>query len=186
VGVPAHPANAEMRRKFLHQLWTALAALSLLSCARWVRSQQFEDAVRVVSPRGERYAIGYSTMGQMMVGFSRVSPGPSAWPAGIHYHAEGEPGPLEDGPLAGLVFDRWGFGMRAEQPPYVVAEYAVWCPHWFAMLLLLVLPARWLVPRVVRRGRARRGLCNGCGYDLRGTPERCPECGAVPAKAPVA
>jgi hypothetical protein len=46
-----------------------------------------------------------------------------------------------------------------------------------------------LVPLVVLffvRKRARRtaGHCLNCGYDLRATPERCPECGTIPAPLP--
>ena len=43
----------------------------------------------------------------------------------------------------------------------------------------------WLVGVAHRRARRRRRqenrLCTGCGYDLRESPQRCPECGAVPA-----
>jgi hypothetical protein len=52
-------------------------------------------------------------------------------------------------------------------------------PHWFVLALAAVTGS--IMPlRVARRRRfSRRGLCPRCGYDLRATPDRCPECGDV-------
>jgi hypothetical protein len=50
-------------------------------------------------------------------------------------------------------------------------------PYWAVMLAGFPAPAffAWRAGR--RRRRTRRGLCGGCGYDLKASPDRCPECG---------
>jgi predicted amidophosphoribosyltransferase len=57
-------------------------------------------------------------------------------------------------------------------------------PDWVVMLPACVLPFWWIVGKGLRRKRRREGCCPACGYDLRATPDRCPECGrAVNADA---
>ena len=54
---------------------------------------------------------------------------------------------------------------------------SLYFPHWLAMLAVSVPSACLLWRRRPRWGwRIRLGLCT-CGYDLRATPGRCPECG---------
>jgi hypothetical protein len=54
-------------------------------------------------------------------------------------------------------------------------------PLWAPIVLTGALPLLWIRRTLYRRAARRRGLCPQCGYDLRATPERCPECGAAPA-----
>lgn len=67
--------------------------------------------------------------------------------------------------------------------------YLAGVPHAVWVAAFATCPAaaglRW-AGRRTRRARSRRweasGLCPGCGYDVRQSPERCPECGTVAAK----
>jgi predicted amidophosphoribosyltransferase len=55
-------------------------------------------------------------------------------------------------------------------------------PYWLLAALTASAPLAWVISRLVRFNRPAHGQCSRCGYDLRATPERCPECGAVPEK----
>ena len=86
----------------------------------------------------------------------------------------------------------WRDNRPAER--YVSHTIRIATPHWVAAAALGVVPA-WSLGRFTfawrrRRSRARRGLCAGCGYDVRASGERCPECGrrieppSLPPSAP--
>jgi hypothetical protein len=57
-------------------------------------------------------------------------------------------------------------------------------PYWALALLFVVLPLAYFPTLLLRRFTRRQDnrLCRKCGYDLRATPSRCPECGTVPSK----
>jgi hypothetical protein len=55
--------------------------------------------------------------------------------------------------------------------------FAVVVPCWFLLLLTGLAPANWVRRQFRQRRRRIEGRCSSCGYDLRGSPDRCPECG---------
>ncbi len=78
-----------------------------------------------------------------------------------------------------------GFGYAAGRARgfYYYPVGAVAAPDWVLVILTAVIPCLW-VDRFRRRvSRLRGGLCPSCGYDLRATPARCPECGTATAGA---
>jgi membrane protein implicated in regulation of membrane protease activity len=81
--------------------------------------------------------------------------------------------------------------------PVCVAVVGVWVPwkgpEWLAGVLFLIVVAASVAYRVAqvrrwwrRRNRETGGLCLNCGYDLRATPDRCPECGTAGSVSPSA
>ncbi|HEY2586991.1 MAG TPA: hypothetical protein VGI81_14695 [Tepidisphaeraceae bacterium] len=90
--------------------------------------------------------------------------------------------PIEHGFAWPGIGVAWASGALAS-----VQFHVVLLPAWVLCGLTALLPGWWLVKSSVkRRQRLRRdhNLCLRCGYDLRASKDRCPECGTpIPAEA---
>jgi hypothetical protein len=60
--------------------------------------------------------------------------------------------------------------------------YEVYTPHAFWSVLFALLPTIRLLRLIRDRRRVRFGLCRACGYDLRASTDKCPECGTPVAR----
>jgi hypothetical protein len=172
-----------------------LRVLSLLLCVGmvglWVRSYWVADIVQVNRGRG---CSGAEAM-RGGVFFFKLSISENRWG---EFETAFEPGasyvrhqPMDPDRDVGRDVDvAWSFlGLR-----YFVSNVAIQkdislraqiVPIWLIVLPLAIF-GLWGGLRIAadrrRQKRRRQGLCPVCGYDLRATQERCPECGAIPDK----
>jgi hypothetical protein len=173
---------------FRRRLFNFLTLLSLLLClatvALWMRSYSRRQALLLfaTSPGWiERLAIE-SLVGELSLSYDQFLGGTedSGWiyevssPYSVTTHGEllrEYPRP-RSATFLGFGYDFY-YSRSTDHP-----ARAIWFPHWFLALILAVLPALRLRNLLRTRRRNRIGLCPHCGYDLRASPSRCPECGA--------
>ena len=173
----------------LRRLFALASALSLLLCAAvvvlWVRSYHVLDTLSHQQEKGAAVHV-HSTYGRLMVhvihwGEAGIHPARCA----IRY-TEGAPKRLGGGRPRGTVHDWRALGFSywsaIPAPPRRTPPRA-WLagvPFWSLVVLAALPPTLWYKKlRRWRRERRRReaGHCTRCGYDLRATPDGCPECG---------
>jgi len=81
-------------------------------------------------------------------------------------------------PIAGISYGCF-MDLGPPMTSYIRTQSSI--PYWLPLAVTGVFPVLWFLRRR-RRWRDRPGFCRACGYDLRATPERCPECGAEQAR----
>jgi len=191
---PAAKRYIGVMRMCLRILWNGIAAISLLLCiamvSLWIRGYRVEDLVSW--HRTEWWTIVRSVPDRIMVDVNV-----SDWShgkMGIEY-AQGPANPdaVDSARWTGLTLnvdakDRWirwergGFALWHWGSPQGNSISTIVTPTWAWVVATGIPWMAWTLGKLHRRFKARRaakaGLCAVCGYDLRATPGRCPECGA--------
>jgi hypothetical protein len=194
-----------VRRRLLNYATALSLLLCVAVCVLWVRSYWATDLFwwHGITDEGDRCYIRQDLVeaGRGGVGMSRsvrsgprrpVDGGPSvrevAERVSIPFYRVWRPRYPNFYNRNGAWLDRAGF-----QFDYYVAwpdpdplrpahgwSWKVVVPCWALAAGTATLPAARAASRLRRRWRTRgAGLCPTCGYDVRATPDRCPECGLL-------
>jgi hypothetical protein len=162
-------------KRFRRWLFNGISALSLflflVMAVLWARSHYYHDFFycRGGNNRANLIAIGSDASGRL--GFE-VSHGITLYPERFRWisykNYANDPDPTDS--WLGLSFTHLASGG--------IDNRSIRFPNWILALLFAVFPITWLLKRTLGR-TIPDGNCIHCGYDLRATPDRCPECGTV-------
>ena len=173
-----------------HFRLTLLAILVALFACAWLRSYLLIDGIHWTD--GQRFVSLRSSAGRLNLtetNWRAKTAAPSGWD--LSSTARADPSHLPMWESDPGIYGRWrflGFEWSNDLSPwpsdqtvflsfYLPPYRLIAVPYW-ALLALAAAPiVKRLLSAARRRSRLRRGLCPGCGYDLRATPSGCPECG---------
>jgi len=182
--------QGEHMKRLRRIIFNALTALSLLLCmvtaGLWARSMSTGDRfgwTKVSGDAGRRSevlsALGWLQFSQDTAADPFISAGyPDSLGAGWEHgdpvwithamdaYAGGISSPLREWDYGAVQIEAWNNGCLR-----------VRVRDWLLVLVTPLLPIARIFPRIRLLRRRRFGLCPTCNYDLRATPDRCPECG---------
>jgi hypothetical protein len=176
-------------KRFRQRLFNGITALSLLICAvtvtSWILSFFVAPSIEWDNSSGTRVWVFDCVLGEMRVcrnvndSVWNFAPGHTSFsfnwmrPRSLDQNAH------FFGRFSQYKFRFLGFGVYSIEVPNSGHHfnYFFW-PCWATVLFTFPLPVLW----VIRRPRFSEGHCPICGYDLRATPNQCPECGTIPEK----
>jgi len=186
----------ELMRRLMFILLSALSLLLFAATvALWARSYFASDEVGHAWLNGRtctiRELLVNTSRGQISVQLIRVDETPSEFAS--HQARIGNArslwrsGPAATWDLGARIWNKLGFGNRRRVGPATdgkttwgrEVELTYLFPAWLRALLFAVHPGCCIVLRIRAARRFGTGQCKACGYDLRATPGRCPECGTV-------
>ena len=175
-------------RRLLRIAFNALAAMMLVAgCVFWRRSVFFQE--RIAFTTDHRYFAVRTNPGTLTFEIHHypVSPFDPGWHG---WHSSWRPHWSLREQLGGkfsLRSKAFIIGLNAP-PDYSIPDKSSWLntgwmldlPFWL-ITLASATPFACLAAHAQRnRLKRRRNACPTCGYDLRATPDRCPECGSAP------
>ena len=161
----------------LRRLFTVLSALSLLLCVAvivlWVRSYWRWDHVsrHEFEPGRQRICAWDSNRGRTSLNWGALPSTPDTASSVMWMRTSGPPRNVP-----ATVRQRWLYEYQVTVNGAETIRYLAVHDVWL-VVITSVMPARWLLGVRRRRRLTHAGHCPTCGYDLRATPGRCPECG---------
>jgi hypothetical protein len=187
----------------IRRLFTFASALSLLLCMAtvvlWVRSYWVHDSIEYLHDLpGSTYWVrqiydGYASRGGVKLSYIRSSASDQLNIISFREDAKIQPHfrqgqyPARSVPIiesvlpptallrsVGIGFDGHDDGLQI--PSNVWQDQLVF-PYWLPTTVLAMPCAVWLRLMLTRHRRNKVGHCLTCGYDLRASKDRCPECG---------